>query len=137
MNVDSWDANKVKKILKIIWNILFIYLICVMVYVWFDAQNNPQYYALVSERPVKDTSTNSNILIGSQDQFIPDWQYEASTMEECKPLVHIMGIYDIAIKPFVWVLLIVILIQAINTFALEQQKDKDKTNKVDDDDETK
>ena len=132
MNVDSWDANKVKKIIKIAWNLMFIYLICVMIYVWFDAQNNPQYYAVVSERPVKDTATDSNILIGNQDQFIPQWQYEASTMQECKPLVHIMGIYDILIKPFVWVLLIIILFQAVNTFAIEQQK---KGIKVDNDDE--
>ena len=106
---------KLKAIIRWGWNLLFVYLIFVMIMIWQDAKANPELFILVEERPTDSTiPPNDSILIVPNSFSGPqEWEYKANTFQECKPMVHLLDIYNRWIQPMIFVMVILVVLNII------------------------
>ena len=103
--MEEKDKKTVRKVIKWLWNLSLLYVLVFMVVVWQDAKANPELYGLVEERPPPEELSK----LGEE------WQKEASTIAECKPMVNFLDLYNRWIEPLVFF----ILIMAFVTFLVD------------------
>lgn len=98
--------GKVVNIGKKIIVIYFLFLIVLFIYYW---NNHPEFFNTINKRPVRD-----GISLTATDGFTyPEWMYEASTMEECKPLVTLQKYFDRFLYPLCWFMIMLGLISLL------------------------
>lgn len=102
--------NTIQKIIKWCWNIVFLYSLIVITIIMIDANNNPEFYNAVESRP------QATGIVGNEFNTIttvPEWYKDASTIQECKPLVNLMDKFNLYIKPAWRVFIILVIVSYI------------------------
>ena len=117
------EKQQIQRVFKIVWNTAWVYVIAVFLLLVVDINRHPENYALVYERPQKAMIDNGIEMPIDSGIIYPEWYYKASTVQECRPLVNILGYWDNWLKPSVYVLMV------LAAFNILLQLDWDKLKK--------
>lgn len=99
-----------KDILNICWNLLGVYLIVASLVIAYDYKHHPEKYVAIDKRPSQQMAEAKEEFYGMAELTIPDWQYNASTIAECKPMQNWMIIFNTWLKPAFWITIILVFV---------------------------
>jgi len=99
-----------KDFLNICWNLLGAYLIVASVVIAHDYSKHPEKYVAIDKRPQQQLEETKDKYFGQGVVTIPDWQYNASTIAECKPMQNWMDIFNKWLKPAFWLTILLVFV---------------------------
>jgi hypothetical protein len=82
--------------------VIKIYFIGILILIVYNFNTHPEYFATISNKPPVMNGVNGTIY--------PDWYYQASTTDQCKPMTFLFDFYNRYLKLFIGLVVLYALI---------------------------
>lgn len=132
----GWKWKTLQFIRSSLWNLLFLYAVVGGFLIMYDAEKHPELYYVIESRPQDNLVYEDPNILQSTNTFqvIPEWNYRASTIQECKPMMNLLDKFDRYINP-AWSAFIILAVVSVIVFywdSIKKAAKKFEENKEDD-----